>query len=70
MAKMRCKIRSGARRSMAKSKANGMEDVILRRSQSSTQGLDQYKFCTDQHTTKQWTSGHAPRFTSWRREQG
>lgn len=70
MAKMRCKIRSGARRSMAKSKANGMEDVILRRSQSSTQGLDQYKFCTDQHTTEQWTSGRPPRFTSWRREQG
>ena len=69
MAKMRCKIRSGARRSMAKSKANGMEDAILRRGQSSTQGLDQYKFCTDQKSTEQWASGRAPRFTSWRREQ-
>ena len=67
MAKMRCKIRSGARRSMAKDKANGMEDVILRRTQP-TQGRGLYKFCTDEASTEKWTSGRAPRFTSWRRE--
>ncbi len=70
MAKMRCKIRSGARRSMAKSKADGMENAIIRRGKPTTQGRDLYKFCTDEASTEKWASGRAPRFTSWRRDQG
>ena len=70
MAKMRCKIRSGARRSMAKDKANGMEDAILQSSQPASQGHEMYKFCTNRQTTEQWSSGRAPRFTAWRRDQG
>ena len=68
MAKMRCKIRSGTRRAMAKDKSLGMEDSILRRGQSSSQGRSMYKFCTDDKSTEQWNSSKAPRFTSWRRE--
>jgi len=69
MAKMRWQIWTEARRSMAKVKASGMEDTILRRSQPSSQGHEMYKFCTNRQTTEQWSSGRAPRFTSWRREQ-
>ena len=68
MAKMRCKIRSGARRSAAKSKADNMENSIIRRGESSSQGRSLYKFCTDDESTKKWSSSKAPRFTSWRRE--
>ena len=67
MAKMRCKIRSGTRRAMAKDKSLGMEDSIIRRGESSSQGRSMYKFCTDEESTEQWSSTRAPRFTSWRR---
>ena len=43
MAKMRCKIRSGTRRAMAKEKSLGMEDSIIRRGESSSQGRSMYK---------------------------
>ena len=64
MAKMRCKIRSGTRRAMAKDKSLGMEDSIIRRGGSSSQGRSGYKFCTDDESTEKWSSSKAPRFLS------
>ena len=65
---MRCKIRSGTRRAQSKDKSDAMQDRLIDRAGSS--GRSMYKFCVDDETTQMFSSGRAPRMTSWRRGEG